>query len=128
MKPFGYSFLLDMYNCRVGACDDLELHYRFLEELVWRIGMTSFTHPVVVHGPRDKQGVELYPEKAGVSGWIALIESGIQIHSLEPKRFSTLDVYSCNCFDKQIVLDFARQMFGFESCEEHWVTRGTKYI
>lgn len=24
--PFGYSYYLDMYNCRIGAADDLE-HY-----------------------------------------------------------------------------------------------------
>jgi len=94
-KPFGYSYYLDMYNCRVGAADDLELHYRFLERVVDKIGMTRMSQPVVMHGPTDK-GRELYPDKAGVSGWVPLIESGIQIHSMEPKRFITLDVYSCN--------------------------------
>lgn len=125
-KPFGYSYLLDMYECRKGAADDLELHYRFLEELVDRLDMTRMSQPVVIHGPR-KDGIELYPEKAGVSGWCPLIESGLQIHSLEPSRFITLDVYSCREFDPLTVYRFAQQCFGFGRCEEHFINRGTKY-
>lgn len=125
-KPFGYSYLLDMYDCRPGAADDLELHYRFLEELVDKLNMTRMSQPVVIHGP-TKNGVELFPEKAGVSGWVPLIESGIQIHSLEPKRFITLDVYSCQQFLPITVFDFAKKSFGFEKFEDHWVERGKKY-
>lgn len=124
---FGYSYLLDMYNCRVGACDDLELNYRFLETLVDKLGMTRMSQPTVIHGPKDQFGNELYPDKAGCSGWVPLIESGIQIHTLEPKRFITLDVYSCRCFDPQTVLDYARECFGFEDFEEHNIDRGTRY-
>jgi len=125
-QPFGYSYLLDMYGCQPGVADDLELHYRFLEQLVDRLGMTRMSQPVVIHGPTEN-GVELFPEKAGVSGWVPLIESGVQIHSLEPKHFITLDVYSCRTFAKGTVLEFAYQCFGFEKHEDHFITRGTRY-
>jgi S-adenosylmethionine/arginine decarboxylase-like enzyme len=129
MEPmsFGYSYLLDMYHVKEGAADDLELHYRFLEELVERIGMTPMSSPVVMHGPMIR-GVEMYPDKAGVSGWAPLIESGIQIHSLEPTHFITLDVYSCRKFEPWMVKDFARQTFGFMGYEEHFIERGTRYV
>ena len=125
-KPFGYSYYLDMYNCREGAADDLELHYRFLERVVDKIGMTRMSQPVVMHGP-TRNGVETYPDKAGVSGWVALIESGIQIHSMEPKHFITLDVYSCNKFRTEIIYNYAKECFGFDSHEEHTFVRGKKY-
>ncbi len=125
-KPFGYSCLVDAYRCLPGSCDDLELHYRFLEELVDDLGMTKMTTPFVVHGPRDK-GVELFPEKAGVSGWIGLIESGIQIHSLEPKRFMTLDVYSCKYFDMGTVGDKVRAFFKPEKVDVIFHPRGVNY-
>lgn len=125
-NPFGYSYYLDMYRCRTGAADDLELHYRFLERVVDKIGMTRMSQPVVMHGPTNR-GTELYPDKAGVSGWVPLIESGIQIHSIEPKRFITLDVYSCKEFDPNIIKHFAHECFGFEGCEEHFFERGTQY-
>jgi S-adenosylmethionine/arginine decarboxylase-like enzyme len=125
-EPFGYSYCLDMYNCRSGAADDLELHYRFLERVVDKIGMTRMSQPFVIHGP-TQQGKELYPQKAGVSGWVPLIESGIQIHSIEPTHFITLDVYSCNKFDKNIILEYAKECFDFTDFEEHFFARGTKY-
>ena len=124
---FGYSYYLDMYDCKPGVADDMELTYRFLERLVDRIGMTRMSQPIVIHGPTSNKGVELYPAKAGVSGWVPLIESGIQIHSIEPTHFITLDVYSCNQFDKNIILEYAKECFGFKSYEEHYFTRGTAY-
>lgn len=126
MKPFGYSYLLDMSNCAPGVADDLELHYRFLEKLVDKLGMTRMSQPFVIHGP-TLHGQEIFPEKAGVSGWCPLIESGIQIHSLEPSHFITLDVYSCREFLPINVFMFAKETFGFTEHEEHWLVRGNKY-
>jgi S-adenosylmethionine/arginine decarboxylase-like enzyme len=124
--PFGYSYYLDMYDCREGAADDLELHYRFLERVVDKIGMTRMSQPVVMHGP-TKNGDEIYPDKAGVSGWVPLIESGIQIHSMEPKRFITLDVYSCNKFDSEIIYNYAKECFEFTDSEHNFFVRGRNY-
>lgn len=123
---FGYSYLLDMYGVREGAANDLALHYRFLEELVDLIGMTRMSQPFVMHGPR-KNGKEIYPDKAGVSGWVPLIESGIQIHSIEPTHFITLDVYSCNKFDSHVVYHFAKELFGFKESESQFLHRGGQY-
>lgn len=125
-KPFGYSYLLDMYNTSVGAADDLELHYRFLEQLVDELGMTRMSQPVVIHAP-TQNGEEIFPDKTGVSGWVPLIESGIQIHSIEPLRFITLDVYSCKIFKPTIVYESAKKAFGFEEFEDRFIIRGSKY-
>lgn len=127
MKPFGYSYLLDMYGCRPGVADDLERHYRFLEKLVVQLGMTPMAPPIVIHAPRDQNGNELFPDKAGVSGWVPLVESGIQIHSIEPTHFITLDVYSCKPFGSSIPWMLAKDTFGFEHFEEHNIERGSRY-
>lgn len=125
-KPFGYSYLLDMFGCLPGTADDMELTYRFLERLVDDLGMTRMSAPVVIHAPRDK-GVEMYPDKAGVSGWVPLIESGIQIHSIEPTHFITLDVYSCKKFEPTTVYNLARETFGFMDHEHFFTVRGKQY-
>lgn len=146
---FGKSYLLDMYGCTPGVLDDLEVHYRFLEELTWRLGMTPMSRPLVIHAPvkfntitlstepQTSDGItkrkyeiireEEFPEKAGVSAWQPLIESGIQIHSLEPSHFSSLDVYTCGQLDPTIVREFAQEIFGFSSYEEHIINRGVNY-
>lgn len=136
---FGKSYLLDMYGCTPGVLDDLEVHYRFLEELTWRLGMTPMSRPLVIHAPvrfktyfmADDYPIikreEEFPEKAGVSAWQPLIESGIQIHSLEPSHFSSLDVYTCGQLDPTIVREFAQEIFGFSSYEEHIINRGVNY-
>jgi len=104
----------------------MELTYRFLERLVDELGMTRMSAPVVIHAPRDK-GVEMYPDKAGVSGWVPLIESGIQIHSIEPTHFITLDVYSCKKFEATTVFNLARETFGFIDHEHFFTMRGKEY-
>ena len=126
VKPFGYSYFLDMYHCKDGTADDLELVYRFLERLVDEIGMTRMTPPIVIHGPTDN-GREIYADKYGVSGWVGLIESGIQIHAIEAVHFISLDVYSCSCFKPETVLEFAKKHFGFTKYEEHFLKRGIDY-
>jgi len=46
---------------------------------------------------------------------------------LEPTRFITLDVYSCNKFDQNIVLEFAKKNFEFTSYEDHYIERGVNF-
>lgn len=125
-KPFGYSYLLDMYHCKDGSADDMELCYRFLEELVDILGMTRMSQPIVIHGPR-KDGKELFPEKAGISAWQPLIESGIQIHAIEPTHFISLDVYSCKEFNFLDVFNFASSTFEFLNYEGNFIERGKHY-
>ena len=125
-KPFGYSYLLDMYGVKPGLCDDIELHYRFLEDLVVLIGMTPMAPPIVIHGPR-RDGIELYPLKSGVSAIQFLIESSIVQHSIEPTHFSSLDVYSCAKFDPKEVFKFAQKTWKFSRFEENFVPRGISY-
>ena len=126
IKPFGYSYLLDMFGCLPGTADNMEHTYRFLEGLVELLGMEKMSAPVVIHAP-TKNGVELYPDKAGISGWVPLIESGIQIHSIEPTHFITLDVYSCREFNPTVVFNHANECFGFSSHEAFYTIRGRDY-
>lgn len=134
-KPFGYSYLLDCYFCKEGTCDSLELHYRFLERLVAVLDMKPLCQPIVLHCPVDFSktlGGEIlatsrFPDKDGVSGWVGLATSGIQIHSIEPSHFMSLDAYSCLEFDKNIVLEEAQKVFGFTEFEENLIKRGIKY-
>lgn len=126
---FGRSYHLDCYNCTADL-DSLELVYRYLEELVNLVGMTSFTPSLVFHGPKDKKGNEIYPDKYGVSGAIFLIESSITIHTIVPQKFISIDLYTCGCLDKDMLVKvraFTKEKFGYTEYEDHYLERGLKY-
>lgn len=128
---FGQSLHLDLYDCN--NTDDLEVCYRFLEELVDILGMTQAGSIYLVHGPTkfvEGKRIELYPEKSGVSGFVPLIESGISIHTLTPNRFITLDVYSCKPITVDLQLECAnlcKLYFGYSHYEKHFLNRGLEY-
>jgi S-adenosylmethionine decarboxylase len=122
VKPFGYLLTLDLYRCRSGACEDIDLCYRFLDELVGHLHMQRQSPPWIFQSDAKK-----YPDKAGLSGWIPLIESGIQIHTLIPKRFISIDIYSCGEFDRDDLKKFVKPYFAPEEVESHFILRGVKY-
>jgi len=115
--------MLALSACKEGVCDDMNLCYRFLDELVVFIKMHKQSEPVVI-----KTNDQLYPDKKGLSCWIALVESGIQMHTLSPKNFITLDIYSCRRFSRKRVLAFTKQYFEPKDIEEiFFILRGKKY-
>ena len=122
LEPFGYQLVLDLYGCAPGACDDLSLCYNFLDEIVDFIGMSKQAPPDIF-----KTDDKLWPDKAGLSGWVPLVESSIVIHTLSVKNFITIDVYSCKKFDNEKVKAFVTKFFHPKNIEEHFIHRGKSY-
>lgn len=122
LAPFGYLMTLDLYGCKKGVCDDLDLCYRFLEDLVEKLKMSKQSPPFIFRSDEAK-----YPDKAGLSGWVPLIESGVQIHTLAPKNFISIDVYSCGHFSTENIKEFVKNYFGCKEVEMHYIERGIKY-
>jgi S-adenosylmethionine decarboxylase len=121
-RPFGYLFTLDLYECKEGVCDDISLCYQFLEDLVAELKMRKQSPPFLFRSDSQR-----FPDKAGLSGWVPLIESGVQIHTLSPKRFISIDIYSCRRFDTQHLSRFVQGYFSPELVETNYILRGTKY-
>lgn len=122
-KPFGYQLLLDLYQCKEGVCDDMDLCYDFLSEIVGFIGMHKQSEPVVVRTDH-----KTYPLKKGLSAWVAIVESHISIHTLSVTRYITIDVYSCKKFNPRQVKAFVRRYFEPGEMEERFVLRGKGYF
>lgn len=113
---------MDLYDCKEGVCDDLGLCYKFLDEIVGRLGMKKQSPPFIF-----KSDENLYPDKAGLSGWVPLIESGVQMHTLSPKRFISIDVYSCREFEPSRIDKFIEDYFAPKHVEINFIERGVKY-
>lgn len=124
-EPFGYLITLDLYGCKEGVSDDLGLCYQFLEDLVEKLKMKKQSPPYIF-----RSDATLYPDKAGLSGWVPLIESGIQIHTLVPKNFISIDIYSCGKFlveNTDEVVSFVKDYFKCKEVEMNYIERGVKY-
>ena len=120
--PFGFQLLLDLYQCKNGACDDLGLCYEFLEEIVKVLKVEPQSPPYIFRTDGKR-----FPDKAGLSGWIPLVESGIQIHTLTPKDFISIDIYSCRQFDIEPLKTFVLSYFSPKRMDEQFLERGLDY-
>lgn len=119
---FGYELLLDLYDCRPGACDDLNLCYKFLDEIVGYLGMEKQAPPNIFFTDGKR-----FPDKAGLSGWAPLVESSVVIHTLTPKNFISVDIYCCKKFDIEKAKSFVNAFFSPKRVDAQFVLRGTDY-
>lgn len=120
-RPFGYIYMLDLYDCDPEAVGSISKCYSFLDKLPEIIGTHKQSPPFIFYTPRE------YPEKAGLSGWIPVVESGFQIHTIVPKNFVSIDVYSCKGFDREKIKKFAVEVFHPKKIEENFLERGREY-
>ena len=119
--PFGYHLILDCYKCDPSTIDNISVAYKYLEDLVGILEMNMQAPPYVFRTPPE------YPDKAGLSGWVPLVESGITIHTLSVYQFISIDVYSCRFFSDEEVIHFTEKVFRFQDYDAKLVQRGIKY-
>lgn len=124
MRPFGYSLMVDLYNCNPKTMYDVSLVYDFLVDAVKTLGVHQQAPPYVFVSPAE------FPDKVGISSWIPLIESGIQCHTLAVTSFVSIDYYTCSVIDegmKSKLIDLAKLYFQPEEIETNLILRGRKY-
>ena len=114
--------LLALYDCREGVCDDLSLCYQYLDESVTALGMEKQAPPNIFRSDE-----RLFPDKAGLSGWVPLIESSIVIHTLTVKNFISVDVYCCKFFDVEKAKEMCRKFFSPKKIDAQYIERGQDY-
>ncbi len=117
--------MLDIYGCDVKNMTDFDVCYAYLNKLPDIIHTNKQSEPFLV----KTDGVK-FPDKAGFSGWVPLVESGISIHTLDPMRFISIDVYTCKKLDQpkiDAIKKYTDEIFHPTEWEEKFVLRGEKY-
>ncbi len=121
-QVFGYHLILDCYDCDKEALDSIEKCYFYLDSLVDLLKVHKQSPPLVVYTDPVK-----YPDKAGISGWIPIVESGFSIHTITPTGFASIDIYSCKEYKIEEVKEFTKKVFKPKEIEEKFFIRGEKY-
>jgi S-adenosylmethionine/arginine decarboxylase-like enzyme len=121
-KAFGHLLAIDLYDCACEPLASVDAGYRFLEQLSDELKMARQSPPFVFLSDAQR-----FPDKAGLSGWVPLIESGISLHTLVPSRFATIDVYSCGPVPPAETLAFACRFFRPSHAEANYLARGRRY-
>jgi S-adenosylmethionine/arginine decarboxylase-like enzyme len=122
IPPFGQSLHIDLYGVSREICDDLSFCYELLDDLTEFLGMHKQSPPFIFRSPEHE-----FPEKAGLSGWVPLIESGISIHTLTVKEFVSIDVYTCGHLDIQKTIQWLSNLLSPTSYEHQYLVRGVNY-
>jgi S-adenosylmethionine decarboxylase len=116
---WGFQLVLDCFGCDEATCCDLERGYEFLDKICRHLNMTKQTQPYIF-----KTCETTFPGKPGYSGWVPIIESGIQIHTSANNRFISIDVYSCKAFSEEGVVDFVKDWFRPQQIDSCFLHRG----
>jgi S-adenosylmethionine/arginine decarboxylase-like enzyme len=114
---------MDLYGCDPKALDSMETCFNYLNGLAELLKVHKQSAPIVVYTDPIK-----YPDKAGISGWLPIVESGFSIHTLTPTRFASIDVYSCKRYSVEAVKAYTAKVFKPQEIEEKQFLRGEKYV
>lgn len=124
-EPFGRQLLVDLYQCQPSTINNLRLCYDFLDRAVVALKVTKQSQPHVFQSPEEG-----HEDKAGLSGWVPLIESHVAIHTLTAKNFVSIDFYTCGLLDEDMKIDLiilARDVFKPAKVETQMIERGKMY-
>ena len=119
---FGQSLHMDVYGVARTLCDDIGFFYSLLDDLAAKLGMHKQAPPFIFRSPDVD-----FPDKAGLSGWVPLIESGISVHTLTLKEFVSLDIYTCGTLDVDYTASYLRERLCASHFELQHLIRGSKY-
>jgi S-adenosylmethionine decarboxylase len=119
---FGYQLLLDLYDCDLQTCDDLNLCYKYLDGIVEHLAVRKQAPPSVFRTDSTSA-----PHLAGLSGWVPLLESSVVIHTLTEYGYISIDIYSCRMYDVQEAIAFTRKFFLPARVQDKFIIRGQDF-
>lgn len=115
---FGLHLTVDCMGADMNKAGDISFVYDFLQEIVENLNMTNIIPPYVF----PYSG--LVPEDKGVTGTVIIAESHITFHSFTEKDYIFFDVFSCNHFDYERVVDMISSRFFVKYMDVNKIVRG----
>jgi S-adenosylmethionine/arginine decarboxylase-like enzyme len=85
-----------------------------MNDLPTIIGMKILAGPIIVEGA---------PENPGWTGIAVIEKSHIAIHTFEEGRKASFDIYSCETFEKDLVIDYLKNQVQFRKVNTRMLIR-----
>jgi S-adenosylmethionine decarboxylase len=112
--------MLDLYGCHADLLADEAFLRRVLDDYPTRIAMEKVS-------PVELRYIETSnPLDAGYSGFVIIATSHVSLHAWPPYGMVNIDIFSCEFFDTDDVVTFAKAMFHTDDVEVQAVKRATR--
>ena len=112
--------MIDIYECDATLLADEHLLHSVLHDYPDVIGMERVSEVML----RDIKTSD--PLDDGMSGFVIIATSHVSLHAWPPYGMVNLDIFSCEPFEIETVVRFAKQRFQTEQVEVHVVERATR--
>lgn len=120
---FGLHLTVDGYYGNKKRLNDIELIYKFLDELPAKVYMRKLMPPYVIYVPPVSK-----KDTGGISGFVIIAESHVSIHTFPDKGFATIDIYTCkNELNIKTIKNYIKKLFLFKDMEVNLFTRGKNF-
>lgn len=112
--------MLDLYHCNPELLSNEAFLRQILDQYPDRIGMRKV-------GPVELRYIQTSnPLDDGYSGFVIIATSHVSLHAWAPYGMVNIDIFSCEDFSQQDVIDFAIDQFQTRDVEVHSVIRATR--
>jgi S-adenosylmethionine decarboxylase len=110
--------MFELYGCDAQRLEDATTIRKILEDLPSHINMTAVS-------PVHLYNISECTDEAdnGLSGFVIIAQSHISLHAWPPYHELDVDICSCQPFDPDVAVQFAKELTGAQRVETHFVTR-----
>jgi S-adenosylmethionine decarboxylase len=110
--------MFELYGCDAQRLSDVPTIRKLLEDLPGRINMTAVS-PVHLYDINECTD----QDDNGLSGFVIIAQSHISLHAWPPYHELDVDICSCQPFDPDVAVRFAKELIGAQRVETHFVIR-----
>ena len=122
---FGFHLILDIFDCNIESIRDEAVIREFLNVLLHKIKMKKMADPSFIY-LSDENDYYVKKDIVGFTVFQGIETSSITIHFCEGSRTAYFDLFSCKCFDQDIVIDLFNEYFGGEIANQMFISRNAK--
>jgi S-adenosylmethionine/arginine decarboxylase-like enzyme len=118
----GKHLILDAYGCSYDSLWDTELIKDTLLTVTSMIGLRPLSDTLIYEV--DESMID--KKDTGVTGGIIFMESHFTFHSFPEQKYFSADIYSCNTFDHEQVIEHISKVFNSKSKDVTILIRGSQ--